>query len=121
MTLVTYSNWPACSRTEYLPSTITVLEGARKLIGVNADTDSLKFGKVSPGAEITRSVKINAAKDSEITVVMLGNFTSWVSITPAQFHLPSRNTQKINFDVIVPPNAPSGNYSGVVEFCFKNK
>ncbi|MDP3733809.1 MAG: hypothetical protein Q8R37_01140 [Nanoarchaeota archaeon] len=110
---------PRCSSIQSVNSSISVREGERRIIGLNADTDSLKFGTVSPQTVARRSVYITNDRDASVTVFMEGDFAPWVNITPQEFRLKSGQNQEVQFAVRVPDYPENGDYTGNVIFCFK--
>lgn len=114
-----YSLWPRCSTFKTLDTSVTIELGKRPIIGINANTDSLAFGKVSPDSGVLRSVKINYTDDATVRVAVDGPFASWVNITPATFSLPAGQSQEVAFDLYVPAGAAEGSYNGTVIFCFQ--
>lgn len=119
MATVTFINWSRCSLIETIDASITVKDiGGRKLLGMNTDTDSLKFGAVSPGIEVKRIVKTQHSKDSSVTIISNGELSNWLKIEPEKFFLQSKETKEIQFILSVPLDATDGNYTGKVSFCF---
>lgn len=110
---------PQCSSIQSVNTSISVREGERRIIGLNADTDSLKFGTVSPQTVARRSVYITNDRDATVTVFMEGDFALWVNITPQEFTLKSGQNQEVQFAVRVPDYPENGDYTGQVIFCFK--
>src|SRR3989338_8950220 len=84
-----YSLWPRCSTFKTLDTSLTVELGKRPIIGINANTDSLALGKVSPDSGVLRSIKVNYSDDATVRVATDSPFASWVDITPATFFLPA--------------------------------
>ncbi len=114
-----YSLWPRCSTFKSLETSLTVESAKRSIIGLNADTDSLAFGKVSPSAGVRRSVVVNYTEDATVHIFMDSPFASWVSITPHDFNLSAGQSQEVNFNVNVPAYTPDASYTGTVVFCFR--
>ena len=123
MILVTYINWssapPICTSREIINSSVTVRAVSGKIYyGLNADRDALKFGAVSPGTEVRRSILAQYSKDAQVTVRMLDDLAPWTIIEPRQFYLPTQTQQQVYFTLLVPGWAKDGNYTGKAEFCF---
>jgi len=118
MSMITSKNWPYCGSMEYIHSNVTIKTGERKIIGFNADTDSLKFGVVSPGAVVTRSAEVNKSAGTKVKVFMEGELFPWTNITPSHFIVNPNEEQKIVFELHVPKEAKEGVYEGRVKFCF---
>ncbi len=123
MVFVIYANWSSapsfCTSREIIDSSVTVQAvSGRIYYGLNADRDALKFGAVSPGTEVRRSIIAQYSKDAMVTVRMLGNIAPWAIIEPRQFYLPAQAQQEVHFTLLVPGWAKNGNYTGKAEFCF---
>lgn len=123
MIIVTYRQLPTCDKIEIIDTSVTVKDiGSRSLLGMNADTDSLAFGVVSPGTEVIRSINVQDSDDVLVTVAataISGEFSSWISIDPAQFSLNGGENKMVFFKLIVPGTAADGNYTGEIKFCFR--
>ena len=115
----TFYSGPQCTFVKSIDSSVRVMEGPRRIIGLNADTDSLKFGVASPQAVIRRSVYVTNEDDAKVTIFMEGDFASWVNITPQEFDLKAGEDQEVKFAVRIPDYPQDGNYSGKAIFCFK--
>ncbi len=122
MALFSYVQWKQlqCSTVDMVNASITVRAGSLRYVGLNADTDSLKFGKVSPGSIARRSIQVQYERDALVTVLVNGTFASWFSINPTEFYLPGTQRREVTFDVAVPDTATDGNYTAGVYFCFKD-
>lgn len=116
----TVLSWPRCSEVRELPASVEVRTvPGRALLGFNTDTDGLKFGAVSQNAEVIRSVTVHYPADAEVRLVAEGALASWLSIQPATMPLVAQEPQQVQFRLLVPPNAPDGNYTGTVRLCFQ--
>jgi len=109
----------SCENIETVNMSISVVGGERKSIGFNTDRDSLKFGKISPGAEVRRVVYINYTQTSEVKVYLEGGFVYWVNVSPQLFSVQPFQKQDIVFTVTIPESAKVGEYTGKAHFCFK--
>ena len=110
---------PQCTFIQSIDSSIGVLEGPRRIIGLNGDRNSLKFGIGSPQAVARRSVYITNSEDAKVTVFMEGDFASWVEITPHEFDLKANENKEVKFAVHIPDYPENGDYTGKAIFCFK--
>ena len=108
-----------CSSVQELNSSLTLKTGDRKMLGFNTDTDSLKFGVVSPAARVKRSVWVNYSRNAEVEVSFSSDFSSWVTIEPSRLSLQSPVAQEVFFLVEVPDDALPGEYQGRARFCFR--
>ncbi len=100
--------------------TVKIIPGMG-MLGLNADTDALKFGVVSPGIVAMRKVNVQHSRDASVRARMEGELGRWTSISPAEFNLSADETKEVAFEVSVPPYALSGNYSGTAVFCIKER
>lgn len=117
-----YFNLPqTCSETNFINSSITVQGGERRFVGMNTDTDSLRFGKVSSEAVVKRIVKVEYDSVADVSINMFGDFSSWMTIKPRHFQILPNEQKEVSFEVTVPPNTPDSELIGVAEFCFKDK
>lgn len=113
-------NWPGCSTTEIMGASIRVKDVAGKgMLGFNTDTDSLKFGVVSPGILAKRSVYVEHSEDADVTIGVKGDLAPWLTVEPLSFHLTTQEQQRVFFNANVPADAADGNYTAKVIFCFR--
>ncbi|MBI1968700.1 hypothetical protein HYS49_02215 [Candidatus Woesearchaeota archaeon] len=118
----TFLSWPRCSELREIPASVEVRTApGRAFLGFNTDTDSLKFGGVSPNAEVVRSMNVQYPFDAEVRLVADGTLASWLSINPAMFTLAAQEPQQVTFRLLVPPNVYDGNYTGMVRICFRKE
>lgn len=91
------------------------------VIGVNAETSTLVFGGVPPGAESVKRIALTNYKSTPVKVKMHveGQLKDWTT-TPDDFTLAGGETQKIGVKLDVPQDAAYGNYSGTFVFEFYN-
>lgn len=111
----------SCDELRVVDASIKVLiPKGRGYVGFNTDTDSLKFGGVSPGATSQRRVLVEYTKDALVNVTMMGSITSWTEISPTLLALAAGEKKEVIFDVTVPQLVMPGNYTGKAVFCFKD-
>ena len=110
-----------CSTIDTIDSIITVKENELPIVGLNTDTDSLKFGVVSPAASVKRTIKVAYTKTAAVNIQMEGDLQSWVSINPAEFDIEPGRIKTVEFIAAIPVDALNGNYTGKVIFCYKDK
>jgi len=108
-----------CSVVNSVDTSIQILD-AGKVIGFNTETDSLKFGKVSPGSTVKRSIEVNYKNSAVVKIFMEGSFTSWVTAIPNDFPVEANELKKISFEANIPEDAEPGNYDGKIYFCFSD-
>lgn len=110
-----------CTAVKTLNSSITVVGGDRAVIGLNADRDSLKFGTVSALSRAKRVVYFNHSKQAKVEIIMKGDISPWITITPRKFFIPANEMQEISFVANVPGQVKDGDYSGEVYFCVREE
>jgi hypothetical protein len=116
-----FSNPKKCDSTDSVEASIIIKEiGGRTMIGLNADTDSLKFGVVSPGIIARRSIFSEYSNSAQVIVTMQGDLNPWTTIDREQFHIDAGGREQVYFNVKVPLGTPDGNYTGRANFCFKD-
>ena len=108
-----------CTTIDQLETSLEVKRGVSNLVGLNADTDNLNFGKVSPVSTVERSVKVNYSEDATVKVVIESEFSNWVTIKPRAFKISADEEKEVFLSVNVPGSAEEGTYSGRVKFCFQ--
>jgi hypothetical protein len=108
-----------CSSLSMVPASLKVEEGSRKVVGFNTETDSLKFGTVSAGSSVQRSVKVQYSKEAKVKIFSRGNLSSWLAASPSGFSLSAGETEEVFFKVDVPADAAPGDYSAEVKVCFQ--
>ena|SRR3989338_2941380 len=120
---VIYSSWPKCSALGGFEASVQVkgMDSGRSLLGFNTDQDALKFGTVSPGAWVKRSVYAQYKHKADVKVFMTGDLAPWVRIEPNNFSIVPNQTQQVFFELNVPLDIADGNYTGRARFCFKKK
>lgn len=113
------SNQP-CSSVRIIDASLKVRTVPNRLmLGLNADTDALKFGAISPGMAATRKVTVQHPEPAAVAVLMKGELAPWTTISPSQFEVQRGEVQEVLFDVQVPPWTAVGNYTGKAVFCIK--
>ncbi|MDP3640505.1 MAG: hypothetical protein Q8R53_04895 [Nanoarchaeota archaeon] len=118
----TLFSWPRCSELREIPASVEVRTvPGRAFLGFNTDTDNLKFGGVSPNAEVVRSMNVQYPFDAEVRLVADGALAPWLSMSPATFTLAAAEPQQVSFRLLVPPNVYDGNYTGTVRICFQKE
>ena len=110
-----------CTLTRSIPASVSVVQAERRVVGFNTDTDNLTFGVVSPGSVIEREVDILYDHDAEVSLKPVGSIGSLISATPISFFLPANTSQRVVIWANVPETATVGNYSGEVQFCFRER
>lgn len=124
--VIYYELSSGCDAVDFVNMSLGVKSGSGSYIGLNGDTDSLKFGKVSPGSEARKFIKVKYAQDADVEIAAESNaegsnFASWVTITPNLFELKAGEEKEVTFQASVPEDALDGNYEGEVVLCYKEK
>ena len=110
----------SCSSVQTIDASIKVkIIPGRGMLGLNADTDSLKFGVVSPGMIATRKVTVQHPRKAMASIAMKGQLSSWTAVSPSVVELEAGETKEVLFEVAVPAEALVGNYTGEAVFCIK--
>ena len=108
-----------CDSVNFINASLELVQQERKLLGFNTDRDGLHFGKVSPGATVTKTIFVNYTVPAEVIVTAAGSLSPWLAIEPQQFEITPLQTQEVTVQAIIPETALAGNYTGSVEFCFR--
>jgi len=87
-------------------------------IGMNGDTDSLKFGKISLGGGGERGLNINSTKKALVKVTISGDMAQFMSVDKNDFIIEPNTADKITFHIDIPENAETGNYTGLIQVLF---
>ena len=114
-----WSRQSKCDSWSTVNASLELIEGNRKLLGFNTDRDSLHFGKVSAGATVKKTLFVNYTVPAEVSVTAHGQLSPWLLIEPQQFKIIPLKTEEVTVQVIVPEVVIAGNYSGSIEFCFR--
>lgn len=109
-----------CTTIEYVNASVEIRQMERNVIGLNADSDHLNFGAVSPGTEVRRKISVEYSKSADVFVEVDGesDLKRWISITPHKFTLDENQSKEILFVLDVPADYNEGFYDGKVRFCF---
>ena len=108
-----------CTKIDSVNASITIKKSIQPIVGLNTDTDSLKFGTVSPKAVVERTMTVQYSNQAEALVMMEGDFAAWTEIDPSQFSLQPAEKKKVLFKVSVPEEVMEGNFTGKAVFCFR--
>lgn len=111
----------SCDSVEYLDSSVNVTVSSLPMLGFTTETDSLKFGKISPQGGVRREVFVTHSTPAKLRIEMESEFASWIDIDPAETDLIAGESKSVAFVLNVPAAALPGDYSGRVKFCFLEK
>lgn len=112
----------SCTKIEKVEATLTVkIIPGKSMLGLNADTDALKFGVISPGIAAMRRLNVQHSEAASVQVRMQGELASWTSISPAYFNLSAGETKEVALEVGVPRYALPGNYTGIAVICIQEQ
>jgi hypothetical protein len=120
--MVLYKSSSICSTLDSVEMSVEVvptLEG-RPVLGFNADTDHLNFGKITSSISAKRTFFLNYSLDAKVTLVPIGTMVNWVSVTPLDLSVLRNTLYEIVVDLLVPLDAPAGNYTGKIEICYRD-
>ncbi len=99
-----------------IPASVIV---QKEVMGLNTDTDALRFGSLKPGTGSSRFVKVVSKESSWVTIQVKGNLASWVWVSNESFFLNKGDMDEIRIKVDVPDSVEDGNYTGKVIFIFR--
>ena len=111
----------SCDTLDVVNASLEIVHGDRRLLGFNTDRDGLHFGKVSPGATVTKTIFVNYTLPAQVTISANGSLSSWIHLNPAQFEIVPLQTQEVKVQLVLPQTGLPGKYTGQVEFCFREK
>ena len=94
-----------------IDTSVTVTSGSA---GLNGDTDSLKFGKISQGSGGTRFVIINTTQDVIIEVYFSGDISRFLSVDRNKYIINGGSLEKVPINIDIPSDTTAGEYSGKV-------
>ena len=104
--------------TQKMPISVSVAD----YLGINVDSDSLKFGTIPPGSNGKRKITIinpfNLTVKAETEVQ--GEIKDWISYYPTTFYLNQNKGKEIEITINIPENQEFGNYSGTFAVVFKS-
>jgi len=104
--------------TQKMPISVSVAD----YLGINVDSDSLKFGTIPPGSNGKRKITIinpfNLTVKAETEVQ--GEIKDWISYYPTTFYLNQNKGKEIEITINIPQNQEFGNYSGTFAVVFKS-
>lgn len=85
-------------------------------IGVNPTTERLDFGDLAKNASAVRYVTVTngGGLKSSVMVIKFGGVSDLIKIDPARFVLKPSQSQRIRFEMFMPPSANKERYSGWV-------
>jgi hypothetical protein len=83
-------------------------------VGLNADRDGIKFGKVNAGGGGTRFLDINSDEDAIVQVFIAGNMTGMISVEDNNFLIQAGEPYSLPVNLDVPEGTPIGFYNGEV-------
>ena len=110
----------SCTTLQKIDATLIVkIIPERNMLGLNADTDALKFGVISPGIAAMRKLNVQHSNAASVKVKMDGELGPWTSISPSEFNLSAGETKEVALEVSVPLYALQGNYTGTAVVCIK--
>jgi hypothetical protein len=111
--LLVWSGVAVSSTTMY---SATVLVSAEPGIGLPPPTNTLDFGDVSPGLNMTRKLTLtnDGHFDSYVAIIVTGGIRDFLSVSDAFFVLEKGDERTVEFKVRPPMNAEAKRYSGRV-------
>jgi hypothetical protein len=109
--LLVWSGVAVSSTTMY---SATVLVKGESAIGLPPPTDTLDFGDVSPGFNMSRRLTLtnDGHFDSYVAIIVTGGIRDFLSVDDAFFVLDKGEERTVEFKVRPPINAEEKRYSG---------
>lgn len=114
-----YKERSDCNYIKSLPYSIEIVDTIKSEIGINTETETLNFGKVSPGASVRRFLNISDTEEVGVISLAGGDLSSQISLAPQKFSLLPGEVKEVAVDFAVPESATAGNYVGEIRFCFR--
>ena len=90
----------------------TSVEITSHTVGLNADTDGLKYGKNTPGGGGTRFLDINTSQDALVEVYLSGEMSKFLSIEDNQFYMHAGEFRRVPVNLDIPNETAYGKYNG---------
>jgi hypothetical protein len=111
--LFVWSGVAVSSTTMYSATVLVTGEGG---IGLPPPTDTLDFGDVSPGFNMSRKLTLtnDGHFDSYVAIIVTGGIRDFLSVDDAFFVLDKGEERTVEFKVRPPANAGEKRYSGRV-------
>lgn len=111
--LFVWSGVAVSSTTMYSATVFVTGEGG---IGLPPPTNTLDFGDVSPGLNMTRKMTLtnDGLFDSYVAIIVTGDIRNFLSVDDAFFVLDKDEERTVEFKVRAPINAEENRYSGRV-------
>ena len=91
---------------------------ARGVGGLDADTDALHFGTLTPGGLGKRNMLVTPARDARLVVSFSGQAAPFMTVQPDNVRVEKGVPLRLNFTLAMPANATPGNYTGEARFYF---
>jgi hypothetical protein len=89
-------------------ATVQCIEGEKK-VGVNPTDLALDFGDLSHDTAAQRVIKMNSGSNSAyVYIAKFGKIAELIKVSEARFTMKPNEEKKIQFDLYMPPSAPTG-------------
>ncbi len=88
-----------------------------KQVGINLDTDALKFSTMPPGRMATKYLNISSEFPAKVIIKTEGEIGNWIE-TNRSFIIMPNQTVTIDVKLTVPQNAKLGDYKGKIVALF---
>ena len=100
--------------------TVPIYVEVNSTIGINADTDALYYGRVSPGHGGWRKIDITnlVNYDQLVHVSFAGEVIDWMGTQQNDFILEPGEAKTVKIDMNVPSDIVYGKYEGEAIFTF---
>jgi hypothetical protein len=89
-------------------ATVQCIEGEKK-VGVNPTDLALDFGDLSHDTAAQRIIKMNSgSRSAYVYIAKFGQIAELIKVSEARFTMKPNEEKKIQFDLYMPPSAPTG-------------
>lgn len=90
------------------------VEITQSTVGLNADKDALKFGKVTVGGGGTRFIILNATEEAIVQIYVSGDMAPYLSVERNDFIIEPGQSEKVPISLNAPLDMALGEYTGKV-------
>jgi hypothetical protein len=117
---VIYESTSSCDTVDSVNMSVEVVGHSLTNLGFDVDINSVDFGTLSPNVGSKKVIYLNYTQFATAIITLESNFTPWVMVEPAEFETSPNQTQEVVFNLLVPLDAPAGNYTGKIEICYRD-
>ncbi len=88
------------------------------VIGLNGDTDALKFGKIPIGGKGKRIITLTSNEKLFVNIKVYGDKKEYISVDKNNFFIYPNQSVNLTFIVNIPLSEPLGDHNGTVKIFF---